>query len=86
MSYTKTQGKTLNQAENRYSNGTELIPAEVQAHVRHDETQSIDIPFVVGYTIDDEAAFGISWENGCKRGLLLQFPRTISFLLRPVLS
>jgi hypothetical protein len=54
MSYTKTQGKTLTQAENRYSNGTELIPAEVQAHIRYDEAPSIDIPFAVGYTIDDE--------------------------------
>lgn len=58
MSYSKTQGKTLNpvenQARNRYSNGTELIPAEVQAHIRHSEAQSIDIPFAVGYTIDDE--------------------------------
>jgi hypothetical protein len=54
MSYTTTQGKTLNQDENRFSDGTELIPAEVQANIRHDEAQSIDIPFVVGYTIDDE--------------------------------
>jgi hypothetical protein len=54
MSYTKTQGKTLNQDENRYSDGTELIPSEVQASIRHDEAQSVDIPFVVGYTIDDE--------------------------------
>ena len=54
MSYSKTQGRTLNQAKNLYSNGTELIPAEVQANIRYDETQSIDIPFAVGYTIDDE--------------------------------
>lgn len=54
MSYSKTQGKTLNQAENRYSDGTELIPAEVQANIRYDEAQSINIPFAVGYTIDDE--------------------------------
>ena len=54
MSYSKTQGKTLNQAENRYSNGTELIPAEVQVNIYHNEAQSIDIPFAVGYTIDDE--------------------------------
>jgi hypothetical protein len=53
-SYSKTQGKTLNQAGNRYSDGTELIPAEVQAHVRYGQAQSIDIPFVVGYMIDDE--------------------------------
>lgn len=54
MSYTKTQGRTLNQVGNRYSDGTELIPAEVQANIRQDEAQSIDVPFAVGYTIDDE--------------------------------
>lgn len=54
MSYSKTQGKTLNRAENRYSDGAELIPAEVQANTRYDETQSIKTPFVTGYTIDDE--------------------------------
>lgn len=54
MNYTKTQGKTLNQTENRYSDGTELVPTEVQANSRHDESRSIDIPFTVGYTIDDE--------------------------------
>jgi hypothetical protein len=54
MSYTKTPGKTLNQAEIYYSDGSELIPAEVQANIRNDDTQSIDMPFPVGYTIDDE--------------------------------
>ncbi|HIK14708.1 MAG TPA: ssl1498 family light-harvesting-like protein [Leptolyngbyaceae cyanobacterium M33_DOE_097] len=54
MSYTKTQGKTLNQAKNHYSDGTELIPAEVQANIRREEAQSVDIPFAIGYTIDDE--------------------------------
>lgn len=54
MSYNNTQGKTLNQPKNRYSDGTELIPAEVQASSHHDEAQSTDIPFVIGYTIDDE--------------------------------
>ncbi|XWK91014.1 MAG: ssl1498 family light-harvesting-like protein [Phormidium sp.] len=54
MSYTKTQGKTLNLNEKHYSDGSELIPAEVQAHIRHDEPQSVDSAFAVGYTIDDE--------------------------------
>jgi len=54
MSYSKTQGKTLNQARNRYSDGTELIPAEVQANIRHNEDKSSNISFAVGYTIDDE--------------------------------
>ncbi len=54
MSYTKTQGKALNLNEKHYSDGSELIPAEVQSHIRPDEAQSIDTPFAVGYTIDDE--------------------------------
>jgi hypothetical protein len=54
MSYTKTQGKTLTQPESCYSDGTELIPAEVQVNIRHDNAQSIETPFVTGYTIDDE--------------------------------
>lgn len=54
MNYTKTQGKALKQDEKQYSHGTELIPAEVQANIRHDKDQSTGIPFAVGYTIDDE--------------------------------
>lgn len=53
MSY-KTQGKTLNLNEEHYSNGSELIPAEVQVNIRHDQDQSLETPFVIGYTIDDE--------------------------------
>ncbi|NJO39191.1 MAG: ssl1498 family light-harvesting-like protein [Cyanobacteria bacterium CRU_2_1] len=49
MSYTKTQGKTLSR-----SDGSELIPAEVNANIRHDGNRSLDVPFAVGYTIDDE--------------------------------
>jgi hypothetical protein len=54
MSYTRTQGKTLNLNEKHYSDGSELIPAEVQTHIRPNEAESIDMPFAVGYTIDDE--------------------------------
>ncbi|HEY9622380.1 MAG TPA: ssl1498 family light-harvesting-like protein [Crinalium sp.] len=54
MSYTKTQGKTLNFNEKHYSNGSELIPAEVQANICHDKAQPTHTPFAVGYTIDDE--------------------------------
>ena len=35
------------------SDGSELIPAEVQAQTRHD-SQSLDEPLVAGYTVDDE--------------------------------
>nr|RNJ66166.1 MAG: ssl1498 family light-harvesting-like protein [Leptolyngbya sp. IPPAS B-1204] len=54
MSYIKTQGKTLNPNEKHRSDGSELIPAEVQANVRLNEADSIDASFTVGYTIDDE--------------------------------
>jgi hypothetical protein len=54
MSYTKTQGKTLNFNETHYSNGSELLPAEVQANIRHDEARLVDTSLAVGYTIDDE--------------------------------
>ena len=37
-----------------HSDGTELIPAEVQAHTRHDLNQPVDPPLEEGYTIDDE--------------------------------
>jgi hypothetical protein len=54
MTYTKTQGKTLNLNEKHRSDGSQLIPAEVQVNIRHDEAQSIDAPFTIGYTVDDE--------------------------------
>jgi len=41
-------------SQNRYSCGTELIPVEVQAHIRHDEAQSTEILFPVGYAINNE--------------------------------
>jgi hypothetical protein len=54
MTHTNTQGKTLNVNEKHRSDGSELIPAEVQANIRHDDVQSIDDRFTVGYTVDDE--------------------------------
>ena len=54
MSYAKNQGKALNQNENCYTDGTELIPTAVQANVCSDKARSIDIPSAVGYAIDDE--------------------------------
>lgn len=54
MSYTKIPGKTLNLKEKHWSNGTELIPAEVQANIRHDDARPVDAHFVIGYTVDDE--------------------------------
>lgn len=54
MTYTKKQGKPLNLNEKHRSDGSELIPAEVQATMSHDDAQSMDTHFAVGYTIDDE--------------------------------
>jgi len=54
MTYTKLPGKPLTLDEKHRSDGSELIPAEIQANIRHDEAQLTDIPFVTGYTIDDE--------------------------------
>jgi hypothetical protein len=54
MTYTTTPGKPLNLNETHHSDGSELIPAEVQAHIRHDDAQSIDTPSTTGYTIDEE--------------------------------
>jgi hypothetical protein len=36
------------------SDGTELIPAEVQAQTRRNDSQSLAQPMVAGYTVDDE--------------------------------
>lgn len=36
------------------SDGSELIPAEIQANDRHNRTQLLDQPLVTGYTLDDE--------------------------------
>lgn len=54
MSYTKTQGKDLNLTEKNRSDGSELIPAEVQVHIRHDDVRPIDNASATGYTLDDE--------------------------------
>jgi hypothetical protein len=54
MTYTKIKGKTLNLNPKHHSDGSELIPAEVQANIRRHEAQSIDTPSSTGYTVDDE--------------------------------
>ena len=59
MSDTKVQGNPRNLSENHRSDGTELIPAEVQANIRHTDPQSTDpqatdSPMVYGTTTDDE--------------------------------
>lgn len=37
-----------------YSDGSELIPAEVQAKMRRNGGQLTDVPLVAGYTVDGE--------------------------------
>lgn len=54
MSYSKTQAKNLNINEQHRSDGSELIPAEVQAHNRQEETPLSDSPSTAGYTVDEE--------------------------------
>jgi hypothetical protein len=54
MSYTKTEGTPSNLNEKQRSDGSELIPAEVQAHVRHDDIQPLEASSSTHYTVDDE--------------------------------
>jgi hypothetical protein len=54
MQYTDKQGKTLNLNQHHPSDGSELIPAEVQAHISHDGDKLLDTPLAPGYTVDDE--------------------------------
>ena len=35
------------------SDGSELIPAEVQTNIRHTGSQLLDLPLATGYTVDD---------------------------------
>ncbi|HEY9597372.1 MAG TPA: ssl1498 family light-harvesting-like protein [Cyanophyceae cyanobacterium] len=54
MRYTDKEGKSLNLDENSPSDGSELIPAEVQANTRHDGSKIPNKPLAPGYTVDDE--------------------------------
>jgi hypothetical protein len=52
MSYTK---KKKNAVAHSPSDGSELIPASVQANTRREETKDVvDVPVPTGYTVDDE--------------------------------
>ncbi|MBO3464295.1 ssl1498 family light-harvesting-like protein [Aetokthonos hydrillicola Thurmond2011] len=54
MRYTNKEGTTLNLDEHPPSDGSELIPAEVQANTRRDGNKLPDMPLTPGYTVDDE--------------------------------
>ncbi|HEY9674693.1 MAG TPA: ssl1498 family light-harvesting-like protein [Waterburya sp.] len=47
-------GKRTNKTVAHRSDGSELIPAEVQANTRNDENKLLNEPLVAGYTVDDE--------------------------------
>jgi hypothetical protein len=47
-------GRKPNQAVAPRSDGSELIPAEVQANTRSDSSQLLNQPIAAGYTVDDE--------------------------------
>lgn len=46
--------KVLEPDVRHHSDGSELIPAEVQARTRRNDSQLLDTPLVAGYTVDDE--------------------------------
>lgn len=53
MSYTNKKKK--NGVANSPSDGSELIPASVQANTRQKENKNlVDVPLPTGYTVDDE--------------------------------
>ncbi len=55
MNTIKTQGTPPDLNEKHQSDGTELIPAEVQATMRHNEVpEPIDDPAAASYTVNDE--------------------------------
>jgi hypothetical protein len=54
MNNTTTKGKTLNSNESHHSDGSELIPAEIQANIRRNKIDSLDASFANAYTTDDE--------------------------------
>jgi len=54
MSYSKKIDKITNINDNHRSDGRELIPAEVQAKLDHNEIETIGDVAGEGYTVDDE--------------------------------
>jgi hypothetical protein len=51
MSYTNEEKEVVAHPP---SDGSELVPAEVQANIRHEEGSPLHEPLVGGYTVDDE--------------------------------
>lgn len=54
MADIKSQGNKRDLKQPHHSDGSELVPAEVQANLRRDDESSDDIPTTSGSTVDDE--------------------------------
>lgn len=57
MSDTQIQGEAFNLTKKHRSNGSELIPEDIQANTSHpeeDEGQSMEEHSIASYTVDDE--------------------------------
>jgi hypothetical protein len=54
MSNTEIQGTAFGLNEKHRSDGSELVPAEVQANARHNDAPAVDDPAATSYTVDDE--------------------------------
>jgi hypothetical protein len=52
-----TTDKETQAVARHHSDGSELIPAEVQAHTPSDDGQLLNKPLAAGYTVDDEGMF-----------------------------
>jgi len=51
---TQSQGRETDLNQPNHSDGSELIPAEVQANTRRDDQSSVEMPTPSGSTVDDE--------------------------------
>lgn len=54
MDNVKSQGKKIGLNQLHHSDGSELIPAEVQANTRRNDKSSVDVTTPSGSTVDDE--------------------------------
>jgi hypothetical protein len=54
MTSKKAQSPDTNSSPKNASDGSELIPAEVQAHIRHDDDHLTSDVAIAGTTVDDE--------------------------------
>lgn len=55
MSYTEKMGENSALNDKHRSDGSELIPAEVQSKISDQEIASVETHSVAGYTVDEES-------------------------------